>query len=96
MRRRQFDTILAGDLPGPEANAYKLFHAEAYRRHAARLLSVVGAAATIESSDGAAVLGGVLARAVRTAPMMTIAGGTSEIHRDVIAQRALRLPVRRG
>jgi alkylation response protein AidB-like acyl-CoA dehydrogenase len=91
MRRRQFRTVIAGELPGPEANRYKLFHAEAYVQTAAAMLEFGGIGASLEYGDDQAPLDGLISHAVRTAQMMTIAGGTSEIHRDVLAKRALRL-----
>jgi alkylation response protein AidB-like acyl-CoA dehydrogenase len=74
---------------GPMA---KLFSTEAYTRHAAELLDLVGPAG-LRSEHGEVPRGaGVIEHAFRHSQVTTIYGGTSEIQRSIIAERGLGLP----
>jgi alkylation response protein AidB-like acyl-CoA dehydrogenase len=76
---------LIGGPPGPEGNITKLLSAEHAQRVARLALELTGSA-------GAAGAEPRLARAYLFSRCLTIAGGTSEIVRNVIAERILGLP----
>jgi len=71
-------------IPQQEGAEAKLFGTEAYGRAAAALLDALG-------PEGLRI-GGVLKHAYRYAPILTTAGGTSEIQKNLIAERTLGLP----
>jgi hypothetical protein len=86
MNLRQAERAVAG-VPGPEGNLSKMIQAEHAQRTADFALMVAG-------EDGA-YLDGVAAASVRSflfTRCLTIAGGTSEIVRNQIAERILGLP----
>ena len=84
--------VAASDaLPGMEGAQAKLFATEAFVRASASLLDAFGPEALLESTPGNP-LSGFLNEAFRYAPITTTHGGTSEIQRNLIAERALALP----
>ncbi|WP_395109654.1 acyl-CoA dehydrogenase [Actinomadura sp. SCN-SB] len=85
---RSAERAVAGGEPGPEGNITKLVLAEHGRGTASLLLAFAGQDAAFED-DG---LGGAAARMAVAWRAMTIAGGTSEISRNQIAERILGLP----
>jgi alkylation response protein AidB-like acyl-CoA dehydrogenase len=70
-------------VPNEEGAEAKLFGTEAYGRAAASLLDALG-------PEGLRL--GPIEHAFRYAPILTIAGGTSEIQKNLIAERTLGLP----
>jgi alkylation response protein AidB-like acyl-CoA dehydrogenase len=81
----------SGRLPGTEGAHVKLFATEAFTRAANCLIDLVGPAGLVrddESRDPASQF----EYFYRFAPVTTIYGGTSEIQRNLVAQRALGLP----
>lgn len=80
-----------GVVPNYEAAAAKAFCTELEQRIAALAARVLGPAAQLRAGPRAA-LDGRPARALLYAPAYTIQGGTSEILRNVIADRGLGLP----
>jgi len=78
---------LAGGLPGPEASVRKLLgvHHEQDVQEAG--LDLLGPDAAITAGEGAAWTAGFLGNRA-----LSIAGGTSEIQKNVIAERLLGLP----
>ncbi len=78
---------LSGDEPGPEASVRKLLGVEHEQRIQELGLGLLGPAGAIDEGDGAAWIGGYLGNRC-----LSIAGGTSEIQRNVIAERLLGLP----
>jgi len=84
---RSAHRAVAGGGPGPEGNITKLVLSETGHEAAAILVALAGSdVAFLEGSGGMA---GMLALAHRA---MSIAGGTSEIKRNQIAERILGLP----
>ncbi|MBJ7336807.1 acyl-CoA dehydrogenase [Mycolicibacterium sp.] len=82
---RQASRAIIGAQPGPEANVTKLLTAE-NSQHVTELgLELAGSAAVVGQTPG-------LTHAYLYARCLTIAGGTSEIMRNTIAERLLGLP----
>ncbi|OBB59506.1 acyl-CoA dehydrogenase [Mycobacterium sp. 852013-51886_SCH5428379] len=82
---RRASRAIAGAEPGPEGNVTKLLVAE-QSQHITELGMELAGAAAVTDGDPA------LARAYLGNRAMTIAGGTSEITRNTIAERILGLP----
>jgi alkylation response protein AidB-like acyl-CoA dehydrogenase len=80
----------AGMIPNAEASIAKLFSSETGQRIAATALRMLGTAGAL--TDRSAPFKGEVARSYLNAVSLTIAGGTSEIQRNIIAQRGLGLP----
>jgi alkylation response protein AidB-like acyl-CoA dehydrogenase len=78
---------LTGAKPGPEASVRKLFSAEHDQRVQELGLVLLGPDGAVADGDGATWSYGFLANRC-----LTIAGGTSEVQRNVIAERLLGLP----
>jgi len=74
-------------VPGPEASVRKLMGVEHEQRVQEVGLSLLGPWAVVDQDDGARWFGGFLGNRA-----LSIAGGTSEIQRNVIAERLLGLP----
>jgi alkylation response protein AidB-like acyl-CoA dehydrogenase len=84
---RSAHRAVAGGGPGPEGNVTKLLLSEVGHEAAAILAALAGP--DLAFLEGPGALGGTLALAHRA---MSIAGGTSEIKRNQIAERILGLP----
>ena len=82
---RRITRAIAGAEPGPEGNVTKLLVAEQCQRLTAVGMALAGTAAVTGGDDQ-------LALAYLGNRAMTIAGGTSEITRNTIAERILGLP----
>jgi alkylation response protein AidB-like acyl-CoA dehydrogenase len=78
---------LAGADPGPESSVRKLLGVEHDQRVQETGLELLGPGAATGDGRAAAWLNGLL-----FSRCLTIAGGTSEIQRNVIAERLLGLP----
>ncbi len=85
-----------GATPNYEASVSKLFGAELTQRIAQTGVQLLGTGGQVASGagpgDAAAPLGGALSRNYLAAVASTIASGTSEVQRGVIARRGLGLP----
>jgi alkylation response protein AidB-like acyl-CoA dehydrogenase len=83
----------AGRSPGPEGSIAKLAGSELVKRaaHVAGRIEGAGLAAFASDDDAAEKT----LRSVLSAPSLSIAGGTTEIQRNIIAERVLGLPKER-
>jgi alkylation response protein AidB-like acyl-CoA dehydrogenase len=78
--------------PGPEASVAKLFGTELNLRMMRLALDLLGPEGLIERARGATDESGKWLRRILAARAFTIGGGTSEVQRNIIAERALGLP----
>jgi alkylation response protein AidB-like acyl-CoA dehydrogenase len=81
-----------GGLPGVEGSMAKLFYSEALTRQGADFMNMIGPDGLRSRGDATAVEDGAAEYALRFALGATTYGGTSEIQRNIIAQRGLGLP----
>jgi alkylation response protein AidB-like acyl-CoA dehydrogenase len=81
-----------GRIPNYESSMAKLFGSELNRRFGATAVNILGLAGQLERRARWAPLQGRLARTYLAGLSYTIAGGTSEIQRNIIATRGLGLP----
>ena len=88
---RQLTRRLRGQPPGPEGSMAKLVGSELNLRMAQYALALLGPAAQIDTNEAGEAPGHWLARELM-ARAHTIAGGTSEIQRNILAERVLGLP----
>jgi alkylation response protein AidB-like acyl-CoA dehydrogenase len=79
-------------IPGPESPANKVFTSEMIQRLAQTGMQMMGLYSQLEFSTKWAPLKGKIERLYLTSVSGTIAGGTSEIQRNIIAERGLELP----
>jgi alkylation response protein AidB-like acyl-CoA dehydrogenase len=82
----------AGEMPGVEGSMAKLFASEALTRQAADFVDMLGPDGIRAGDDEAAVEDGIAEYLHRFSLGTTIYGGTSEVQRNIIAQRGLGLP----
>ncbi len=82
----------SGRLPGVEGSMGKLFSSEALTRQAADFVDLLGPDGLRSQGDPTALADGAADYAFRFALGATTYGGTSEIQRNIIAQRGLGLP----
>jgi alkylation response protein AidB-like acyl-CoA dehydrogenase len=81
-----------GTVPNYESSMAKTFGSELNQRFGAAAVNVLGLAGQIEPGSRWAPLQGRIERSYLAGLSYTIAGGTSEIQRNIIAQRGLGLP----
>jgi len=89
---RHLSTQLKGAPPGPEGSMEKLFWSEMYQRMLEVPLEILGPYATLAEGDSRAPSRGRWPHLRLYSRGRTIAAGTSEIQRGIIAQRVLGLP----
>jgi 3-oxocholest-4-en-26-oyl-CoA dehydrogenase alpha subunit len=90
--RRSAWTQSTGKLPGVEGSMAKLFASEAITRQGADFVDMLGPDGLRSMGDPTAIEDGAAEYAYRFALGATTYGGTSEIQRNIIAQRGLGLP----
>jgi alkylation response protein AidB-like acyl-CoA dehydrogenase len=88
MGERIRSALVAGRAPGPEGSVAKLATATLGRRSADLAMAIAGAGGQAWVPGA----GGEQAASVLFVPMLGIAGGTSEIQRNIIGERVLGLP----
>ncbi|MAF54071.1 MAG: hypothetical protein CL694_13795 [Chloroflexi bacterium] len=81
-----------GMVPNAEASMSKLYGTELTQRVAATGMDILGMAGQLSQGSKWAPLQGYIQRSYLSAVSSTIAAGTSEIQRDIIARRGLGLP----
>jgi acyl-CoA dehydrogenase len=81
--------IRRGRQPGPESSVVKLFFTEHVKRVAALALELEGPVGMLDDGAG---WPGYFAQRFLYAPSLTIAGGSSEVQRNIIGERVLGLP----
>jgi alkylation response protein AidB-like acyl-CoA dehydrogenase len=81
-----------GKVPNSEASVSKVFGTELQRQMGITGMRVLGMAGQLEPDTNYAPLQGRVERWALAAPSYTIAGGTSEVNRNIIATRGLGLP----
>jgi alkylation response protein AidB-like acyl-CoA dehydrogenase len=81
-----------GGLPGTEGSAAKLFSSESAQRQHWDLLDILGAEAVLRREAGDAPLSASVEEAFRRGVVGTIYGGSTEIMREIVAERVLGLP----
>ena len=81
-----------GKVPNYEASISKVFGTELQRQMGITGVRVVGMSGQLEPPSKYAPLRGRLERWALAAPSYTVAGGTSEVNRNIIATRGLGLP----
>jgi alkylation response protein AidB-like acyl-CoA dehydrogenase len=82
----------AGALPMVEGSMAKLALTEAFVRASSDVADMLGPHALLPRREEATVLAGHFEHAYRHAMVTTIYGGSSEVQREIIAQRGLGLP----
>jgi alkylation response protein AidB-like acyl-CoA dehydrogenase len=82
----------SGKLPGTEGAAARLFASESFTRAASWAVDLAGPDGLVRHADRAGEIDGFFEYCYRFAPGTTLAGGTTEIQRNLIAQRGLGLP----
>ncbi|MFO1015916.1 MAG: acyl-CoA dehydrogenase family protein [Caulobacteraceae bacterium] len=88
--RRSRTAQAQGQQPGPEGSIAKLT-ASLIARQAARTHTMIsGADAMLSGADGPQ--DGIIAEILISTPAVSIAGGTDEIQKNIIAERVLRMP----
>jgi alkylation response protein AidB-like acyl-CoA dehydrogenase len=81
-----------GDIPGPEAPALKVFSSELFQRIAQVGMQLLGLYGQLDPGSKWAPLMGAVERLYLVSVSRTIAAGTSEIQRNILAERGLGLP----
>ncbi|HEY8545667.1 MAG TPA: acyl-CoA dehydrogenase family protein [Acidimicrobiales bacterium] len=82
----------SGALPLVEGSMAKLALTEAFVRASSDILDMIGPHALLPRGEATTVRGGHFEHAYRHAMVTTIYGGSSEVQREIIAQRGLGLP----
>ncbi len=83
-----------GKIPNYESSMQKLFATETAQHITNTAMDVMGMFGQLKQGSERAVASGVIEQAYRTSVVETIYAGTSEIQRNIIAQRGLKLPTK--
>ncbi len=89
---RSLTKRLKGEPPGPEGSIGKLSATELTKRMVKFATELAGPWALVEKDSPGSLDRGRWLQSVLYAPSLTIAGGTSEVNRNIIGERILGLP----
>lgn len=89
---RNAGEIARNGIPGPEGSTLKLFWSELDQRVKQAAIEILGPAGLVPEGDPYAVDGGYWAYEMLWSRAATIYAGTSEVQRNILAQRVLGLP----
>jgi alkylation response protein AidB-like acyl-CoA dehydrogenase len=89
---RSLTKTLRGGVPGPEGSLEKLFWSEMYQQMLESALGMQGPFAQLMKGDARAIDHGRFQHLMLYSRGRTIAAGTSEIQRNILAERVLGLP----
>lgn len=89
---RNLTRLLRGGQPGPEGSMEKLFWSEMYQDMLESAVAILGPWGQLLPGEPRAVAGGEFAHLMLYSRGRTIAAGTSEIQRNILAERVLGLP----
>jgi alkylation response protein AidB-like acyl-CoA dehydrogenase len=89
---RALTRMLRGEPPSAEGSAAKLFWSEAVQRVLELMLEIEGPYAQLAAGSGRAIEDGYWQQRFLRSRGDTIAAGTSEINRNILAERVLGLP----
>jgi alkylation response protein AidB-like acyl-CoA dehydrogenase len=89
---RQVTRRIRGEQPGPEASVAKLFGTELNLRIASFASELLGPAGLVERHGTGVDATTKWLRRILAVRAFTIGGGTSEVQRNIIAERVLKLP----
>jgi alkylation response protein AidB-like acyl-CoA dehydrogenase len=89
---RNVAVMLRDGRPGPEGSILKLFWSELDQRMKDTAIDILGMTGLLENESPRAVDDGFWARELLWSRAATIYAGTSEVQRNIIAQRVLGLP----
>lgn len=92
IRQRTLAARVRGDQPGPEASIRKIL-ADEHGQHVVGLArDLTGAAAMLADETGSGLSSPSWYYAFLFSPALTIGGGTGEVQRNIVGERALGLP----
>jgi alkylation response protein AidB-like acyl-CoA dehydrogenase len=89
---RNLTKVLRGGVPGPEGSIEKLFWSEMYQRQLDAACELIGPHGQLLRGSRHAVDDGRWPHLLLYSKGRTIAAGTSEVQRNIIAERVLGLP----
>jgi alkylation response protein AidB-like acyl-CoA dehydrogenase len=89
---RSASALEAGAAPGPEGSTLKLAWSELEQRVFDTAIEITGLAGLVAEGDAAALDAGFWSRELLWSRAATIYAGTSEVQRNILAQRVLGLP----
>lgn len=91
---RLADIIDKGNIPNYQTSMQKLFATETSQRITNTGMEVLGLFSQLKKGSDHEVLAGKMERAYRTSVVETIYAGTSEVQRNIIALRGLKMPTK--
>ena len=89
---RAVTKLLRGELPGPEASAGKMMWVETHQRLQELAMEIQGPYSQFTRGAAAAIDGGMWQHSFLRSRANSIEGGTTEIQRNILAERVLGLP----
>jgi alkylation response protein AidB-like acyl-CoA dehydrogenase len=92
MNLEMLSKLARGETPGAESSIVKTFWADLTQSIGDLGMQVLGPFAALVRGSRGAVAEGRFQQQMLFSRAATIAGGTSEVNRNIIAQRLLRLP----